>query len=86
MSKVNYDLQNIEQQLKVILELLRNLNTEFQPKILYTQKELVDLLGISPNTLKKWERYGLPRLEPPFENTRNVFYKLDDVISFLSID
>ncbi|MGV2999544.1 MerR family transcriptional regulator [Streptococcus suis] len=49
-----------------------------------TQKELLQQLKISPNTLKSWERKGLSRLEPPIENTRTVFYKISDVIDFLS--
>lgn len=52
---------------------------------LFTQKELLEVLKISPNTLKSWERKGLPRLEPPIEGTRTVFYKLDDVLKFLTL-
>lgn len=48
-----------------------------------TQKELLQELQISPNTLKKWENRGLQRLEPPFEGTRTVYYKLSDVVDFL---
>ena len=48
-----------------------------------TQKELLALLDISPNTLKRWEKKGLPRLEPPIEGTRTVYYKLSDVLDFL---
>ncbi len=48
-----------------------------------TQKELLALLDISPNTLKSWEKKGLPRLEPPIEGTRTVYYKLSDILNFL---
>jgi phage protein len=50
-----------------------------------TQKELLKTLQISPNTLRSWENKGLKRLEPPIEGTRTVYYKMDDVIEFLTI-
>ena len=50
-----------------------------------TQKELLKILQISPNTLKSWENKGLKRLEPPIEKTRTIYYKLKDVIDFLTI-
>lgn len=50
-----------------------------------TQKELLKILQISPNTLKSWENKGLKRLEPPIEGTRTVYYKMEDVIKFLTI-
>ena len=50
-----------------------------------TQKELLKILQISPNTLKSWENKGLKRLEPPIERTRTIYYKLKDVIDFLTI-
>ena len=36
-------------------------------------------------TLKSWENKGLKRLEPPIEGTRTVYYKMEDVINFLTI-
>ncbi|HEQ9906576.1 MerR family transcriptional regulator [Streptococcus pyogenes] len=50
-----------------------------------TQKELLKILQISPNTLKSWENKGLKRLEPPIEGTRTVYYKMEDVFAFLTI-
>ncbi|BBN23517.1 hypothetical protein SAGCMC97051_21560 [Streptococcus agalactiae] len=44
----------------------------------------LDLLSISPNTLKSWENRGLKRLEPPIEGTRTVYYHIDTVLEFLS--
>ena len=49
-----------------------------------TQKELLSILKISPNTLKSWENTGLKRLEPPIERTRTVYYKMQDVIDYLT--
>lgn len=76
-------LSKIEELLNVLIQILQNL-TSNNSKPLLTQKELLSLLNISPNTLKPWELRGLPRLEPPIEGTRTVFYKLDDVIKFLT--
>lgn len=76
-------LSKIEELLNVLIQILQNL-TSNNSKPLLTQKELLSLLNISPNTLKSWEVKGLPRLEPPIEGTRTVFYKLDDVIKFLT--
>jgi hypothetical protein len=74
----------IENQLKLIIDLLQQLNSYKKFLPILTQKELLEQLKISPNTLKSWEILGLTRLEPPIENTRTVFYKVEDVISFLS--
>lgn len=75
-----------------IENLLHTLITILQQKLqnndsygIVTQKELLKNLQISPNTLKSWESKGLKRLEPPIEGTRTVFYKMKDVIDFLTI-
>ena len=75
-----------------IENLLHTLSTILQQKLqsndsygIVTQKELLKILQISPNTLKSWESKGLKRLEPPIEGTRTVFYKMKDVIDFLTI-
>ncbi|EFQ58590.1 MerR family transcriptional regulator [Streptococcus vestibularis] len=54
------------------------------PLGIITQKNLLKELNISPGTLKSWENKGLKRLEPPIDGTRTVFYKLEDIISFLT--
>ena len=78
--------------LNQIEELLNTLITVIQKELQYTdsygivtQKELIKILQISPNTLKTWENKGLKRLEPPIEGTRTVYYKMEDVIDFLTI-
>lgn len=75
-----------------IENLLHTLITILQQKLqsndsygIVSQKELLKILQISPNTLKSWESKGLKRLEPPIEGTRTVFYKMKDVIDFLTI-
>lgn len=70
----------------LLLNLLQSLQQEthiFNYCGLYTQKDLLNLLQISPNTLKSWEEKGLKRLEPPIEGTRTVYYKLENVLQFL---
>ena len=78
-------LNRIEELLNTIITIIQK---ELQTKNSYgiiTQKELLKLLQISPNTLKSWENKGLKRLEPPIEGTRTVYYKMEDVIGFLTI-
>lgn len=78
-------LNRIEELLNTIITIIQK---ELQTKNSYgiiTQKELLKLLQISPNTLKSWENRGLKRLEPPIEGTRTVYYKMGDVIDFLTI-
>ena len=78
-------LNRIEELLNTIITIIQK---ELQTKNSYgiiTQKELLYLLQISPNTLKSWEIKGLKRLEPPIEGTRTVYYKMEDVIEFLTI-
>ena len=66
MSSNNFDLKQIELMLLTVIDLLKHLNSEKnRTGIIYTQKELLDLLSISPNTLRSWENRGLKRLEPP---------------------
>ena len=76
-------LAQIEQLLKCLLISVKQ-SQKRQNVAIVTQKELLDILQISPNTLKSWEKTGLKRLEPPIERTRTVYYKLDDVINYLT--
>lgn len=77
-------LQKIGDLLTTVLTLIQQKsNTKSQLNIM-TQKELLEQLNIAPNTLKSWECKGLKRLEPPIENCRTVYYKITDVIDFLT--
>lgn len=77
-------LNQIEQILHCLLALMQKQeNTQKHVSIL-TQKELLSILKISPNTLKSWENTGLKRLEPPIEGTRTVYYRMDDVLTYLT--
>lgn len=77
-------LNQIEQILNCLLTLMQKQeNTQKHVSIL-TQKELLSVLRISPNTLKSWEKTGLRRLEPPIEGTRTVYYRMEDVLNYLT--
>ena len=77
-------LNQIEQILNCLLALMQKQeNTQKHVSIL-TQKELLSILKISPNTLKSWENTGLKRLEPPIEGTRTGYYKMEDVLNYLT--
>ncbi|MFS9176323.1 helix-turn-helix transcriptional regulator [Streptococcus parasanguinis] len=77
-------LNQIEQILNCLLDLMQKQeNTQKHVSIL-TQKELLSILKISPNTLKSWEKTGLKRLEPPIEGTRTVYYRMEDVLTYLT--
>lgn len=76
-------LEKIENLLQLLVNLIDKKNDSSNLEII-TQKELLKELNISPNTLKTWEQKGLPRLEPPIEGTRTVYYKRTDVLNFLT--
>lgn len=77
-------LHQIEELLHCLLNLVQHQQKYLRKAGIVTQKELLSILQISPNTLKSWEKTGLNRLEPPIENTRSVYYKMDDVIDYLT--
>lgn len=76
-------INHIETLLALLVSLIQQQTKQNITFGIVTQKELLVLLDISPNTLKSWEKKGLPRLEPPIEGTRTVYYKLSDVLDFL---
>ena len=78
-------LNQIEELLNVLIAIIQKGIDNNSSHGIVTQKELLKILQISPNTLKSWESKGLKRLEPPIEGTRTVFYKMKDVIDFLTI-
>lgn len=78
-------LSQIENLLSYLITLIQQ-QQDIQKKAgIVTQKELLSILKISPNTLRSWEKIGLKRLEPPIEGTRTVYYKMDDVINYLTL-
>ena len=77
-------LNQIEQILNCLLALIQKQEATQKHVSILTQKELLSILHISPNTLKTWEMTGLKRLEPPIEGTRTIFYKMEDVLNYLT--
>lgn len=77
-------LQKIEHLLTTLLAIIQQQSKPKPPLRIMTQKELLKQLDIAPNTLKSWERSGLKRLEPPIEGCRTIYYKIDDVLAFLT--
>lgn len=78
-------LNQIEELLNALIAIIQKGIDNNSSHGIVTQKELLKILQISPNTLKSWENRGLKRLEPPIEGTRTVYYKMGDVIDFLTI-
>ena len=78
-------LNHIEELLNTLLAVIQQELQNNNSYGIVTQKELLKTLQITPNTLRSWENKGLKRLEPPIEGTRTVYYKMDDVIEFLTI-
>lgn len=77
-------LNRIEQILTCLLAIMQKQQDIQKNVSILTQKELLSILNISPNTLKSWEKTGLKRLEPPIEGTRTVYYKMEDVLNYLT--
>lgn len=77
-------LNRIEQILTCLLAMMQKQQDIQKNVSILTQKELLSILKISPNTLKSWEKTGLKRLEPPIEGTRTVYYKMEDVLNYLT--
>jgi len=77
-------LNQIEQILNCLLALMQKQEATQKHVSILTQKELLSILKISPNTLKSWENTGLKRLEPPIEGTRTVYYRMEDVLTYLT--
>ena len=74
-----------------ILKLVENFLKDYlKPKQritgLMTPKQLKEELEIDYNTFKRWEREGLKRCTPPIEDTRKVFYRIDDILIFLGAE
>jgi phage protein len=77
-------LNQIEQILTCLFAMMQKQENIQKHVSILTQKELLSILKISPNTLKSWEKTGLKRLEPPIEGTRTVYYKMEDVLNYLT--
>lgn len=52
---------------------------------LISAQKVQDELGVSYNTLRRWEEAGLKRYQPPVEDTRKVYYRVSDILAFLGV-
>ncbi|CRH92942.1 Uncharacterised protein [Chlamydia trachomatis] len=74
-----------------ILKLIDSFLKEYlkqKPRVtgLMTPTQIKNELDVDYSTLKRWERAGLRRYSPPIEDTRKVFYKIEDILVFLGAD
>ena len=67
-------LNQIEELLNMLIVIIQQELKSNSSHGIVTQKELLKILQISPNTLKSWVNKGLKRLEPPLEGTRTFYY------------
>ncbi|RSJ65575.1 hypothetical protein D8803_01735 [Streptococcus oralis] len=79
-----------ELKIKILEALERYLKSheKIPPRMLklMNRSEVKQELKISDNTLSKWERLGLRRYQPPDEDSRIVFYLVDDIHKFMGVD
>lgn len=61
---------------------------EMKPRLLglVSRKDLESELGVKSATIKRWEKHGLRQYIPPVEDSRTIFYKVSDVLTFLGVD
>ncbi|HFI0337598.1 TPA: XRE family transcriptional regulator [Streptococcus suis] len=59
-----------------------------KPRVLglMTAEQLKNELDIEYKTLQRWEKKGLKRYQPPFEDTRKIFYRVSDILVFLGVE
>ena len=53
---------------------------------LISAQEAMIELDIKYKTLQRWEDAGLRRYQPPLEDTRKIYYKINDILIFLGAD
>lgn len=53
--------------------------------IISAQEAMIEL-DIKYKTLQRWEDAGLRRYQPPLEDTRKIYYKINDILIFLGAD
>nr|WP_205396137.1 hypothetical protein [Streptococcus lutetiensis] len=52
---------------------------------LISSKELKEELDITGATLTNWIKLGLKVYQPPFENSKKQYFRVSDVINFLTV-
>lgn len=68
-----------------VVEKYLEVRDRIKPRLtgLISAQEAMDELDIKYKTLQKWEDAGLRRYQPPLEDTRKIYYKIDDILIFL---
>lgn len=68
-----------------LMEKVSELSKRFEPTLLdlISRTRLKKELELTDKTLDKWEANGLKRYQPPLEDTRKVYYKVSDVLTYL---
>jgi len=51
-----------------------------------SRKQLKEEAQVSTPTIEKWERMGLKSFTPPYEESRNKYYLIDDIHAFFGIE
>ena len=78
-----------ELQIKILEALERYLKSyeKIPPRIigLISAKRVQEELDIKYLTLQKWERMGLKRYQPPGDDSRKVYYRVDDIRKFMGV-
>lgn len=78
--------KRVSSELLQVFEKFQQLQSPKRLTGLIKRTELMEELDIVPATILKWENHGLKRYQPPLEGTRSVYYKIDDVLKFLTME
>ena len=75
-------LDRVDELSKKKLELERRLQKQTG---LMSARELKKELDITGATLTSWVKKGLKVYQPPFENSKKQYFRVSDVINFLTV-
>ncbi|OTG52315.1 hypothetical protein B7931_07410 [Streptococcus agalactiae] len=83
----DYEAKLLEQNLTAFNRFLEAYQKP-KPRVLglITAEQVKEELNIKGKTLKRWEKAGLRRYQPPLEDTRKHYYKVSDILVFLGVD
>ena len=71
-----------------VVERYLKVRDRIKPRLtgLISAQEAMIELDIKYKTLQRWEDAGLRRYQPPLEDTRKIYYKINDILIFLGAD
>lgn len=72
---------------RIIRQFLENF-VKPKPRLLglITPQEVCEELGVSRQTVRRWEDMGLRRYTPPTDDTKKGYYRIVDVLDFLGVE